>query len=101
IAEARGLPRLVSVQNEYNLLRRHFDLDLAELSHHEDVGLLVYSPLAGGVLTGKYADGVTPPGSRKDYQKGLWRLNPQSEAATADYVALAGRHGIDPAPMAR
>lgn len=100
IAEARGLPRLVSVQNEYNLLRRHFDLDLAELSHHEDVGLLVYSPLAGGVLTGKYADGVTPPGSRKDYQKGLWRLNPQSEAATADYVALAGRHGIDPAQMA-
>jgi len=100
IAEDRGLPRLVSVQNEYNLLRRHFELDLAELSHHEDVGLLVYSPLAAGVLTGKYANGVTPPGSRKDYQKSFWRLNPQSEAATADYVALARSHGLDPAQMA-
>lgn len=100
IAEDRGLPRLVSVQNEYNLLRRHFELDLAELSHHEDVGLLVYSPLAAGVLTGKYANGVTPPGSRKDYQKSFWRLNPQSEAATANYVALARSHGLDPAQMA-
>lgn len=100
IAQERGLPRLVSVQNEYNLLRRHFDLDLAELSHHEDVGLLVYSALAAGLLTGKYAGGVTPPGSRKAYQKGFWRLNPQSEAATADYVALARSHGLDPAQMA-
>ena len=68
IAEEKGLPRLVSVQNEYNLLRRHFDLDLAELSHHEDVGLLAYSPLAGGLLTGKNFDGQMPKGSRGDYQ---------------------------------
>lgn len=100
IAEARGLPRIVSVQNEYNLLRRHFDLDLAELSHHENVGLLAYSPLAGGLLTGKYFDGQTPKGSRKDYQKGFWRLNENSEIAAKAYYALAGRHGIDPAQMA-
>ncbi|KFC62007.1 Oxidoreductase, aldo/keto reductase family [Devosia sp. LC5] len=100
IAGARNLPRLVSVQNEYNLLRRHFDLDLAELSHHEQVGLLAYSPLAGGLLTGKYFDGVVPPGSRADYQKGFWRLNPHSEAAAKDYVELARQHGLDPAQLA-
>lgn len=100
VAEARGLPRLVSVQNEYNLLRRHFDLDLAELSHHEDVGLLAYSPLAGGLLTGKYFDGKMPKGSRMDYQKGFWRLNEHSEAAGKAYLALAARHGLDVAQMA-
>ncbi len=100
IAEARGLPRLVSVQNEFNLLRRHFDLDLAELSHHEQVGLLVYSPLAGGLLTGKYRDGAIPKGSRYDYQKGFWRLNEHSDAATREYLALAERHGLNAVQMA-
>jgi aryl-alcohol dehydrogenase-like predicted oxidoreductase len=100
IAETKGLPRLVSVQNEYSLLRRHFDLDLAELSHHEDVGLLAYSTLAGGLITGKYNDGQMPKGSRGDYQKGFWRLNEQSEAATKEYMALAQRHGFDVAQMA-
>lgn len=100
IAESKGLPRLVSVQNEYSLLRRHFDLDLAEISHHEDVGLLAYSTLAGGLITGKYNDGQMPKGSRADYQKGFWRHNPQSEAATKEYMALAQRHGLDVAQMA-
>tara|TARA_R110002124_G_scaffold16882_10_gene71575 strand:+ start:10093 stop:11130 length:1038 start_codon:yes stop_codon:yes gene_type:complete len=100
IAQEKGLPRLVSVQNEYNLVRRHFDLDLAELSHHEQVGLLAYSPLAGGLLTGKYQNGAVPAGSRADYQKGFWRYNEQSDAAVAAYLALAARHGLDPAQMA-
>ena len=100
IAEARGLPRLVSVQNEYSLLRRHFDLDLAELSHHENVGLLAYSTLAGGLITGKYNDGQMPKGSRGDYQKGFWRLNEQSEAAAKEYIALAGQHGLDVVQLA-
>lgn len=100
IAEQQGLPRLVSVQNEYSLVRRHFDLDLAEMAHHEDVGLLAYSPLAAGLLTGKYFDGATPKGSRKDYQKGFWRLNEHSERAAKEYVGLAQKHGLDPARMA-
>jgi aryl-alcohol dehydrogenase-like predicted oxidoreductase len=100
IAETKGLPRLVSVQNEYSLLRRHFDLDLAELSHHEDVGLLAYSTLAGGLITGKYNDGQMPKGSRGDYQKGFWRHNSHSEAATKEYMALAARYGMDVAQMA-
>ena len=99
LAERLGLPRLASVQNEYNLIRRHFDLDLAEVSHHEDVGLMAYSPLAAGTLTGKYLDGAVPPGSRADVQ-GMWRQNIHSEAAIAAYVDLARRHGLDPAQMA-
>jgi aryl-alcohol dehydrogenase-like predicted oxidoreductase len=99
IAEAKGYPRLASIQNEYSLLRRQFDLDLAEVSHHEDVGLLAYSPLAAGLLTGKYFDGAMPKGSRKDYQKGFWRLNEHSERAAKEYHALAARHGLDPVQM--
>ncbi|WIY52481.1 aldo/keto reductase [Devosia sp. YIM 151766] len=100
LAEQHGLPRLVSVQNEYNLVRRMFDHDLAELSHHEQVGLLAYSPLAGGLLTGKYFDGATPKGSRKDYQQGFWRLNEYSEEAAKQYHDVAARHGLDPVQMA-
>ncbi|GHA27163.1 NADP-dependent oxidoreductase [Devosia pacifica] len=100
LSEDRGLPRVASVQNEYSLIRRHFDLDLAELSHHEDVGLLAYSPLAAGLLTGKYAGGKIPAGSRAEYQKGMWRLNEHSLAVVDEYVALARQHGLDPAQMA-
>ncbi|MHA6296821.1 aldo/keto reductase [Devosia sp. CAU 1758] len=100
LSEQKGLPRPVSVQNEYSLIRRIFDHDLAELSHHEDVGLLAYSPLGGGLLTGKYFDGATPKGSRKDYQKGFWRLNEHSERATRAYHEVAARHGLDPIHMA-
>ena len=96
LAEQHDLPRLVSVQNEYNLIRRQFDLDLAELSHHENVGLSAYSPLAAGVLTGKYLDGAIPAGSRAEYQKGLWRLNEFSIPPPREYVALAARMGSTP-----
>lgn len=100
LAEAHGLPRLASVQNEYNLIRRQHDLDMAEVSHHENVGLLAYSPLAAGLLTGKYMNGAVPKGSRADYQKGFWRKNDVSLAATQAYLDLAARHGLDPAQMA-
>lgn len=100
LSEQKGLPRVASVQNEYSLIRRIFDHDLAELSHNEDVGLLAYSPLAGGLLTGKYFDGATPKGSRKDYQKGFWRLNEHSDRATRAYHEVAARHGLDPVQMA-
>ncbi|MFC3703913.1 aldo/keto reductase [Devosia honganensis] len=100
LAHEKNLPRLVSVQNEYSLLRRIFDHDLAEISHHENVGLLAYSPLAAGLLTGKYFDGATPAGSRKDYQKGMWRLTEHSERAAKAYHEVAARHGLDPVQMA-
>ncbi|MAY60954.1 MAG: aldo/keto reductase [Rhizobiales bacterium] len=101
IAEDNGLPRVASVQNEYNLLCRHFDLDLAEVAHHEDVGLLAYSPLAAGILTGKYQNGAIPKDSRRARVENLGgRWTPQAEAATGAYLEVARKHGLDPAQMA-
>ncbi len=101
LAEAGGLPRVATIQNEYNLLYRHYDLDLAELSHHEDVGLLAYSPLAGGILSGKYLDGKKPAGSRGSINGDIGgRLVPHQEEATRAYVELAKKHGLDPSAMA-
>ncbi len=101
LSQARGLPRVATVQNEYNLLYRHFDLDMAELSHFEDVGLLAYSPLAAGLLTGKYLNGDLPAGSRAIVSPGLGgRLQPLQEKPVAAYVEIARRHGLDPAQMA-
>ncbi|MFN4205205.1 MAG: aldo/keto reductase [Agrobacterium albertimagni] len=101
LAEAKGLPRVATIQNEYNLLYRHYDLDLAELSHHEDVGLLAYSPLAGGILSGKYLDGDKPAGSRGSINGDIGgRLVPHQEAATRAYVELAKAHDLDPSAMA-
>ena len=65
IAKQNNLPKIVSIQNEYSLLCRHFDLDMAEVCHHENIGLLSFSPLACGILSGKYLDNKVPKGSRK------------------------------------
>lgn len=101
LGERSDLPRIASVQNEYSLIQRVFDLDLAELSHHEDVGLLAYSPLASGALTGKYLDGKLPAGSRGAIQSdGLWRANTHSEPAIRAYIELARKHGLDVAQLA-
>lgn len=101
LAEARGLPRVATVQNEYNLLYRAFDLDMAELSHHEDVGLLAYSPLAAGILSGKYLDGNKPAGSRGTINSDLGgRLQPLQEPPVRAYLEIAAKHGLDPAQMA-
>lgn len=99
LAERHGLPRMATIQNEYNLLRRHFDLDLAEVSAFEDVGLLAYSPLAAGLLSGKYNNGEMPAGSRGALGA-MWRLNPASETATRAYMTLAEQHGLDVCQMA-
>lgn len=100
ISEETGLPRMVSVQNEYSLLCRIFDLDMAELCHHEDVGLLAFSPLAAGLLSGKYAgfEGEDrPKGSRADVSAtdlgGRW--TPSAHAAVEAYSKVADKHGLD------
>jgi aryl-alcohol dehydrogenase-like predicted oxidoreductase len=101
LAEQLGLPRVVSIQNEYNLLYRHYDLDMAEMSHHEDVGLLAYSPLAGGILSGKYVGGAKPDASRGSINGDIGgRLQPLQEAPTKAYLDIAKRHGLDPSAMA-
>jgi aryl-alcohol dehydrogenase-like predicted oxidoreductase len=101
LAEEHGLPRVASIQNEYNLLYRTHDLDLAEVAHHEDVGLLAYSPLAAGLLTGKYLDGAKPEGSRLTKNGDLGgRYQPLQEPAVRAYAELAKDNGLDPAQMA-
>ncbi len=100
LSEKLGLPRMASIQNEYNLLYRSFDLDLAEVAHHEDVGLLAYSPLAAGLLTGKYLAGARPDGSRLTINGDLGgRYQPLQEPAVAAYAALAREHGLDLAQL--
>jgi len=95
IAEKNGLPRVVSTQNEYSLLCRHFDLDFAELSHHEDVGLLAFSPLSAGILSGKYRNGATPKGSRKSINADLGgRLTDRLDPAVQAYAEVADKHGL-------
>ncbi len=101
IAEQENLPRVVSVQNEYNLLNRLFDLDMAEMSHHEDVGLLAFSPLAAGMLTGKYGNDALPEGSRRTLNQNLGgRYMERSTPVCDRYVSLAREHGLDPSQMA-
>ncbi|HXF08826.1 MAG TPA: NADP(H)-dependent aldo-keto reductase [Candidatus Acidoferrales bacterium] len=101
LSEHLGLPRIASIQNPYNLLNRSFEIGLAEIAHREHVPLLAYSPLAFGVLSGKYLGGARPATGRLTLFDRFSRYtNPQAEAATAAYVALAQRHGLDPAHMA-
>jgi aryl-alcohol dehydrogenase-like predicted oxidoreductase len=101
LAERHGLPRVASVQNEYNLLYRPHDADFAELTYHENVGLLAYSPLAAGLLTGKYVGGARPDGSRITFNGDLGgRTSQYQEQAVREYLAVAEKHGLAPAPMA-
>lgn len=101
LADQRGMARVVSIQNPYNLLNRTFEIGLAEMAIREDVGLLAYSPLAFGVLTGKFLNGARPPESRVVRWSRFARYNGElAEKATAAYVGIARRHGLVPAQMA-
>lgn len=101
LAEQSGAPRVASVQNEYSLLCRHFDTDMGELSVHEDVGLMAFSPLAAGFLTGKYQGGAVPDGSRMSLVPEMGgRKSGRVFDAVAAYLEIADRHGLDPVHMA-
>ena len=101
LAEQLGLPRVVSIQNPYNLLNRTFEVGLAEIAHREDVGLLAYSPLAFGVLSGKYLNNNRPQGARLSLFKRFTRYTGSlGIKATKAYVNLAREHGLDPVQMA-
>ncbi|GLI69759.1 hypothetical protein VaNZ11_014439 [Volvox africanus] len=104
----RSLPRVVSLQNAYSLTCRTFDSGLAEVCHLEGVGLMAYSPLAMGLLTGKYqAPGGGPPSARLNRYRGRYaeaesRYGPKSnvQEAVAAYCALAAEAGLSPVQMA-
>ncbi|MXN65164.1 aldo/keto reductase [Stappia sp. GBMRC 2046] len=100
-SEANGLPRIASLQNAYSLVNRTFESGLAEVSRREDVGLLAYSALAQGYLTGKYRDGALPKGARKTLFERLQRYEkPGAETAINAYLDLAADLGVDPAQLA-
>jgi aryl-alcohol dehydrogenase-like predicted oxidoreductase len=101
LAAAMGAPPMVTVQNEYSLLCRQFDSDWAELAAMEAMPLLAFSPLACGLLSGKYAGDVTPSGTRRVNAPDLGgRITPRVFPAVAAYLGLAGAHGLDPNQMA-
>ncbi|MEI4470007.1 aldo/keto reductase [Frigidibacter sp. MR17.24] len=94
-------PRPIAIQNEYSLMCRYYDTDLAELGVNEKLTLLAYSPLAVGLLTGKYHGDATPAGSRRSRTPDLGgRVAPRAFAAADAYVDLARVQGLDPAQMA-
>ncbi|MFB3101170.1 MAG: NADP(H)-dependent aldo-keto reductase [Gammaproteobacteria bacterium] len=96
-----NFPRIVSIQNPYNFLNRSFEIGLSEFSHREDVGLLAYSPLAFGVLSGKYLNGAKPERARITLFERFSRYNNENGVAcTEAYVNLAKDSGLDPAQMA-
>lgn len=100
-AEERGLPRMQSIQNAYNLINRTFEQGGSEIAHREKVGLLAYSPLAQGYLTGKYRNGANPKGSRKQLFDRLQRYEtPAADRAMESYFKIAEKHGIDASQMA-
>ncbi|AHI25279.1 aldo/keto reductase [Komagataeibacter xylinus] len=102
LAEARnGAPRVVSIQNAYNLINRTFEIGLAEMSLREGVGLLAYSPLAQGYLTGKYLDGARPAGARTTlFNRGQRYEKPGVDDAIRAYIQLAHEYAIDPVQLA-
>lgn len=101
-SEKHGFPRVASVQNEYCYFYRWFDKDTAEVSVAEDVGLLVYSALGGGVISGKYLDGQRPQGARySTNHRNMHRVTtPGVDDAVRAYMALAQKHGLDVCQMA-
>lgn len=101
LAEQNNWPRPVSVQNPYNLLNRSFEVGLGEIAHREQVGLLAYSPLAFGVLSGKYLGGRKPEGARLTLFERFQRYNGErANAATQAYADLAAAHGLSVTQLA-
>ncbi|WP_299796154.1 NADP(H)-dependent aldo-keto reductase [uncultured Shewanella sp.] len=102
LAEKHDLPRVISVQNPYNLLNRSYEVGMAEISHREEVPLLAYSPLAFGALSGKYLNDQWPEGARLTLFKRFARYTGSQMAleATKAYVELAREFNMSPAQMA-
>ena len=101
LASQHGLPRIASIQNPYSLLNRSFEVGLAEFAHREQTGLLAYSPLGFGTLTGKYLDDQWPQGARlTEFPRFARYLGDTAQKATRAYVELARDHGLSPAQMA-
>ncbi|MDE2031161.1 MAG: NADP(H)-dependent aldo-keto reductase [Patescibacteria group bacterium] len=102
IAKEKGYPRIVTIQNQYSLLNRTFEIGLAEIVTNEHIGFLPYSPLSMGVLSGKYLGGAKPEKARFTVTKrNSERYNPEhAQVAIARYVEIAKKYNLDPSQMA-
>lgn len=102
LSQEHNLPRMISIQNEFNLLHTKDWPYLIENCVHEDVAYLPWSPLAAGLLSGKYLNGAIPEGSRWTFSQrnGLFRDTPDVHKAVAEYVEIAKKYGYTPAQLA-
>lgn len=103
LAEANGLPRISAIQNGYSLLDRSFELGLSEICQREGLGLIGYSPLASGTLTGKYIGNAAPIAGTRSSQSPAFAsrmLSPGRQRAISAYADLAREHGLEPAHLA-
>jgi aryl-alcohol dehydrogenase-like predicted oxidoreductase len=100
-SESKGLTRVLTIQNPYSLLNRSFEIGLAEVAMREKVGLLAYSPLGFGVLSGKYRNGQKPPEARLNLFPQMNRYSkPQTALAVEKYAILAENNGLSLAQLA-
>jgi len=101
LSDQHHLPRAVSIQNEFSLLCRHFEPDLSEIALNEDCGLLAWSPLTRGMISGKYLQGAQPSGARLIIEtRSEHRIGPETDAAIVDYMNLARDNDLDVCQMA-
>ena len=98
----KNLPRMMSIQNPYNLLNRSFETGLSEISIREKIGCLAYSPLASGFLSGKYRNGSFPKGSRMERDGDFWKYRyntPNMEKAVEEYYKISKKYNINLSQM--
>jgi aryl-alcohol dehydrogenase-like predicted oxidoreductase len=97
ISKEKNLPRMMSIQNPYNLLNRTYEIGLAEISVRDKIGLLAYSPLASGYLSGKYRNNQLPKGSRIERDGDFWTryAKPNTEKAVDAYYEIAKKYDLD------
>ena len=101
LAEKYNLPRVASIQNEYSLLCRHFEPDLSEIAIQEECGLLAWSPLTRGMLSGKYLNGAQPEGARLTIEtRPEHRIHASTDVAIIKYIELAQQYDLDVTQMA-
>ena len=101
LAKEKDLPRMMTIQNPYNLLNRTYEVGLAEISIRDEIGLLAYSPLATGYLTGKYRNNQLPKNSRLERDGDFWRRynKPNTSKAVDAYYEIAKKNNLDFAQM--
>ena len=102
ISKEKNLPRMMSIQNPYSLLNRTYEVGLAEVSIREKIGLLAYSPLASGYLSGKYINETYPKGSRMERDWDFWKYRyntPNLKNAVDEYYKISKKYNLDMSQM--